>query len=194
MCSKKCKCEKCQNFVGSQALIDKRRKMKDAPGAKFAMRVAAEAWQGPEAPRRMPHSAPRGIAPQPSPMGRAPERPEGMSTQPHMIQPSPATSAYAPYGPPPHGPSHPYAAMSRHLGYHPSVVMPPVAHGYMPYGAPPPHHPVAVALPPGPYGDPMQRGTPRISTPRGTSLLRGGYGSRARREKRQITPGEEVRS
>ena len=36
----------CQNYAGSQALIDKRRKIKDQAGADFAMRVADEAWKG----------------------------------------------------------------------------------------------------------------------------------------------------
>ena len=46
MCSGKCKCLDCQNFVGSQALIDRRRKIKDHRGADLAMRTADEFWKG----------------------------------------------------------------------------------------------------------------------------------------------------
>lgn len=46
MCSTKCKCLDCLNFVGSQALIDRRRKIKDHRGADLAMRTADEFWKG----------------------------------------------------------------------------------------------------------------------------------------------------
>mmetsp|Transcript_16190 Transcript_16190/g.23061 ORF Transcript_16190/g.23061 Transcript_16190/m.23061 type:complete len:1217 (+) Transcript_16190:303-3953(+) len=45
VCSEKCKCIECQNFVGSQALIDRRRKIKDHHGAEKAMRSADEYWK-----------------------------------------------------------------------------------------------------------------------------------------------------
>ena len=38
VCGGNCKCEGCKNFVGSQALIDMRRKMKDTKGATISMR------------------------------------------------------------------------------------------------------------------------------------------------------------
>eukprot|EP00586_Coscinodiscus_wailesii_P015724 CAMPEP_0172501610 /NCGR_PEP_ID=MMETSP1066-20121228/151464_1 /TAXON_ID=671091 /ORGANISM="Coscinodiscus wailesii, Strain CCMP2513" /LENGTH=150 /DNA_ID=CAMNT_0013276501 /DNA_START=355 /DNA_END=807 /DNA_ORIENTATION=- len=45
MCGDKCKCLDCLNFIGSQALIDRRRKIKDHRGAELAMRSADEAWK-----------------------------------------------------------------------------------------------------------------------------------------------------
>lgn len=45
VCGDKCKCVDCQNFIGSQALIDRRRKIKDHRGAEFAMRSADQAWK-----------------------------------------------------------------------------------------------------------------------------------------------------
>ena len=48
VCGANCKCEGCKNFVGSQALIDRRRKMKDTKGAEVAMRESEEAWKGKE--------------------------------------------------------------------------------------------------------------------------------------------------
>ncbi len=48
VCGGNCKCEGCKNFVGSQALIDRRRKMKDTKGATIAMRESEEAWKGKE--------------------------------------------------------------------------------------------------------------------------------------------------
>lgn len=46
VCGGNCKCEGCKNFVGSQALIDRRRKMKDTKGAAVAMRESENAWKG----------------------------------------------------------------------------------------------------------------------------------------------------
>ena len=48
VCGGNCKCEGCKNFVGSQALIDRRRKMKDTKGAAIAMRESEDAWKGKE--------------------------------------------------------------------------------------------------------------------------------------------------
>ena len=45
MCSEKCKCIECQNYVGSQQLIDRRRKIKDHNGAAKAMSVSHDAWK-----------------------------------------------------------------------------------------------------------------------------------------------------
>ena len=45
ICSDKCKCIECQNFVGSQQLIDRRRKIKDHKGAEMAMRSSHDAWK-----------------------------------------------------------------------------------------------------------------------------------------------------
>jgi hypothetical protein len=44
-CGGKCKCSSCKNFHGSQALIDRRRKIKDNRGAEKALRPSDELWQ-----------------------------------------------------------------------------------------------------------------------------------------------------
>lgn len=44
-CAGKCKCAECKNFQGSQALIDRRRKIKDNRGAEKAMRSSDELWK-----------------------------------------------------------------------------------------------------------------------------------------------------
>jgi hypothetical protein len=46
MCGKKCKCIECLNYVGSQPLIDRRRKIKDHKGAELAMKISDVAWKG----------------------------------------------------------------------------------------------------------------------------------------------------
>jgi hypothetical protein len=46
VCGSKCKCVNCKNYVGSQALIDRRRKIKDHKGAETAMMSAEQAWKG----------------------------------------------------------------------------------------------------------------------------------------------------
>jgi hypothetical protein len=46
VCGSKCKCVDCKNFLGSQALIDRRRKIKDHRGAETAMHSAEKAWKG----------------------------------------------------------------------------------------------------------------------------------------------------
>jgi hypothetical protein len=46
VCGSKCKCVECKNFLGSQALIDRRRKIKDHKGAETAMNTAEKAWKG----------------------------------------------------------------------------------------------------------------------------------------------------
>mmetsp|Transcript_2855 Transcript_2855/g.3348 ORF Transcript_2855/g.3348 Transcript_2855/m.3348 type:complete len:1028 (+) Transcript_2855:399-3482(+) len=45
LCSQKCKCVDCQNYLGSQQLIDRRRKIKDEKGAEVAMRPAHPVWK-----------------------------------------------------------------------------------------------------------------------------------------------------
>jgi len=46
VCGPKCKCVNCKNFIGSQALIDRRRKIKDYQGAEIAMQSSEKAWKG----------------------------------------------------------------------------------------------------------------------------------------------------
>lgn len=46
VCGDKCKCINCKNFPGSQALIDRRRKIKDHKGAEVAMKTSDTTWKG----------------------------------------------------------------------------------------------------------------------------------------------------
>ncbi|KAL7539060.1 hypothetical protein ACHAXR_009000 [Thalassiosira sp. AJA248-18] len=46
VCGQKCKCTNCKNFIGSQALIDRRRKIKDDRGAAMAMTSSEQVWKG----------------------------------------------------------------------------------------------------------------------------------------------------
>ena len=136
MCGDKCKCVECSNFPGSQKLIDKRRKIKDQPGAELAMKVAEQAWKGPQhqqhSARKLPVARPavHGMRPMPSPVATPGGRlPMAM----HMMHPSPSGHPYMRQmlmGPP-HG----------HMGYSPMGMHPhvsPSAYGMYP---PPHHHP-----------------------------------------------------
>ena len=58
VCGGNCKCEGCKNFVGSQALIDRRRKMKDSRGAEIAMRESEDAWKKKESGQAAREMAP----------------------------------------------------------------------------------------------------------------------------------------
>jgi len=44
-CGEKCKCVDCSNYPGSQALIDRRLKIKDSKGAKVAMETGVDLWR-----------------------------------------------------------------------------------------------------------------------------------------------------
>jgi len=137
MCGGKCKCVDCMNFAGSQKLIDKRRKIKDQRGAELAMKVAEQAWKGPQqsSARKMPVARPavHGMRPMPSPVATPGGRmPMAMS---HMMHPSPSG----------HHSGHPYhynrpMMMGHpHMGYSPMGMHPHVSPSG--YGMYPPHHP-----------------------------------------------------
>ena len=188
MCAAKCKCVDCLNYVGSQALIDKRRKMKDHRGAEFAMRIADEAWKGGKhagPPRGM---NPRGMA-HPSPPGPHGGHPMPM---PHMMQPSPSPHHHGP--PPPHymGPMMGHA----HMGYSP-MGMPPVTPGYV-HGKqqmmPPSGARRAEVTRSAPKEDTKQKGrTPMANTPR-TPAVRLGFDPHSSKKKRKLNPGAKVSS
>ena len=132
MCGGKCKCVDCMNFAGSQKLIDKRRKIKDQRGAELAMKVAEQAWKGPQhSARKLPVARPavHGMRPMPSPVatpgGRLP------MAMPHMMHPSPSGHHYM--RPMLMGPPHGHMGYSP-MGMHPHVS--PSAYGMYP----PPHH------------------------------------------------------
>ena len=95
LCGAKCKCADCLNYAGSQALIDKRRKIKDRPGAEYAARVSDEQWKlgsGRKAPphRRHPMPSPVIMPPHhtmyPSPRGHPSQRSHGYSRVPPQRQ------------------------------------------------------------------------------------------------------------
>lgn len=135
MCnSSKCKCVECLNYVGSQALIDKRRKIKDHRGADFAMRIADEAWKsgkhGPPPVNASSASSSRGGRKQPGPSPNASHHSRGghhMPLPPHMMHPSPPS--HGPPGAPPMYPpmmmGHPPVGYS--MAMHPSSK--PYTHG-----------------------------------------------------------------
>ncbi|CAJ1968700.1 unnamed protein product [Cylindrotheca closterium] len=123
LCGSKCKCVECMNYAGSQALIDKRRKIKDQRGADFAMRVADEAWKG--KPPGLPLSARKGN-PYPNPGRRYPTpSPMGAGRMPHHMM--------HPGGPPRGPPSHQH---QHHHHHHPHYMGPPMMMGYPPMGMP----------------------------------------------------------
>jgi len=181
MCGSKCKCVECLNFVGSQALIDKRRKIKDHKGAEFAMRSADDAWKGrhgppgPHGPRN-PNGPPRVLGPMPTHQtsGRPPHsmgRPPPGHMPPSYLQPSP----HHPHGPP-RGPHHP-------------PYMGPPPHHMM--GPPPPHMGYNHGSPPGmpPVGTPGYAPTSK-PTPRTDERLRPGLS--AARGKFNVPPQQQT--
>lgn len=96
VCGEKCKCVNCKNYVGSQALIDRRRKIKDHKGAETAMMSAEQAWKG-NTPPDMARSGP--VVWAQSPIVHEPLRGMPMKTSPLVA-----------FGSSPHQPG----------GYHPS--------------------------------------------------------------------------
>ena len=139
MCGNKCKCADCLNYVGSQALIDKRRKIKDHRGAEFAMQTADDAWKGKNAP---PQQQPRPvIAPPPNSGGRHPPpslAPSRSSHGSHVQHHHPGPSLMMRSSPPSH---HHYSPpgggtpnQPPHYMGHPSMGHPPT--GYPPMGVP----------------------------------------------------------
>mmetsp|Transcript_20756 Transcript_20756/g.41531 ORF Transcript_20756/g.41531 Transcript_20756/m.41531 type:complete len:1261 (+) Transcript_20756:622-4404(+) len=136
ICGDKCKCVQCQNFVGSQALIDRRRKIKDHKGAAAAMTAANDAWK-----RGVPSGSsydkekqgggvavtPRNRSPAPNPhMPSA----AGRSSMPHSSSVGPSASGGSSHYPTP-------SILSRP---HPSFVPPSRSvhgHGHHPFSSPP---------------------------------------------------------
>ena len=108
-CSIKCKCIDCQNYVGSQALIDRRRKIKDHVGAEMAMRSADEYWKG-KAPAKNVPMPTHGLFPSPPPP-RIAHHPMGM----HPMMSPPSTHGQHYMGPP---------MMMGHMGYSPIGMQP----------------------------------------------------------------------
>jgi len=160
MCGSKCKCVECLNYVGSQALIDRRRKIKDHRGAEMAMRSADEAWKSGRA-TPVGRGTPVGGASTQTVQQRGPGEPPSSAGRgtpvggmpPHVAH---AHMAYASPGHPPYGhppPPHMYG-MSPQGG--PPHMVPPPPH-YM--GGPPPHPPSMVIGHPA-HGPPPPRYSP----------------------------------
>lgn len=194
MCGNKCKCKDCLNYVGSQALIDKRRKMKDLKGAEFAMRIADEAWKGGAKSSRVVNP---GGMPQPSPPSHRGPRPMTMASR--ALQPSPMQANQSPRqtGSMPH-------YMGAMMGYphmaYSAMGMPTINPGFM-RGAQhmmpsilrqqdAPQQRQSAAAYPG--MDPMQyQSTPMLITPK-TSRARSSYDPHSSKKKRKLRPGAEV--
>lgn len=57
MCGESCKCKDCENYKGSQKLIDRRTKIKDTKGAELAMTASDEIWRGEQPAQVTPAAA-----------------------------------------------------------------------------------------------------------------------------------------
>lgn len=200
MCGNKCKCIECLNYVGSQALIDKRRKIKDHRGAEFAMRTADDAWkQGRHGPRTggvPPHvigTLPQNVQGRHSMQGRRP--PPG-----HMnsyLQPSPGQPRHGP----PRAPHHSYMAPPPHsmmgpphMGYSPMGMPPAGTPGYAPTSRPNPRmeerRPGGLSAARSKFNAAHQR-TPIPVTPR-TPAVRRRFDPYSSKQKRRLSPGSKV--
>lgn len=187
MCGSKCKCTDCLNYPGSQALIDKRRKIKDHRGADFAMRVADEAWKGKHGGQKLVPRK-RGVAPLPSPAHPPPHHghPNYSMHHPHMMHGSPPPG----HGPPHRGmPGHHYMTHMMmgppHLGYSP-MGMPPMTPSYMP-GKPSVRSSSKHVQPPH-VSERERHRTPVLATPR-TAAIRLGFDPVSSKKKRKLRPG-----
>lgn len=206
MCGSKCKCIECLNYVGSQALIDRRRKIKDHRGADLAMRTADEAWKGGRQERgglRNPAIPSHGIVPMPSP-AQPPRHRMGhqMGMPPMGLHPSPGPQHRGP-PPPPAQYMHPAMMMGHpHMGYSPMDVPPPPATPVQ-YSSSKPHMP--------PHSDARHPGAPSsgqhsmhmqqqkqllphsgqmVSTPR-TPAIRLGFDPHSSKKKRKLGRGSK---
>jgi len=193
MCGSKCKCVECLNYVGSQALIDRRRKIKDLRGAELAMRTADEAWKGghleqqnrtgPGNPAIPPHPVTMS-----SPAAQQPHRPMGHPVVvPPMMHPNSGL----------HNCPSPYAPPNMMMGHAPM--------GYSPM-IPQPTTPAYSSTKPTNYSSGRRSGSsgysrstqmanmkpfkPSISTPR-TPAFRLGFDPHSSKKKRKMGPGKE---
>lgn len=57
ICGESCKCKDCENYKGSQKLIDRRTKIKDTKGAELAMTASDEIWRGEQPAQVTPAAA-----------------------------------------------------------------------------------------------------------------------------------------
>jgi hypothetical protein len=113
ICSDRCKCIECQNFVGSQQLIDRRRKIKDHRGAELAMQSSHDVW------KRGIHTGMRNAAhghhtSMPSPAAHLGQHPGALMYSMSMISPPP-------------GGMHPGALPHHFMGRSP-MMMPPIGY------------------------------------------------------------------
>ncbi|KAL3920911.1 MAG: hypothetical protein SGILL_003024 [Bacillariaceae sp.] len=147
LCAEKCKCENCLNHAGSQALIDKRRKIKDQKGAAFAMRVSEEAWKSRSVggSGRKPSSGSRPPQGQqiPNQHRRTMQSPSvRMHPSQHMMHGGPPPPGSRQYHPPhPHHPHYNMGPPHMMRGHHPVGYPSPMGIPMTPGGYPvPPHH------------------------------------------------------
>eukprot|EP00934_Nitzschia_sp_Nitz4_P002293 Nitzschia sp. Nitz4//scaffold291_size36643//13547//16546//NITZ4_007763-RA/size36643-augustus-gene-0.0-mRNA-1//1//CDS//3329546127//2293//frame0 len=198
ICGTNCKCVECLNFAGSQALIDKRRKIKDQSGAALAMRLADETWKSGPAGGARKQSTNPAVARRPPAKSPA----VGHLPPPHMMHPSPRGPPVH-HGPPPHYPGMPPYYRAPHPGAYPPHMGIPMTPGY-PHHLPPPHmqgespHGIYPPMPPGPPSSANRRSTkrpappavtPAASTPK-TPGVRVQFDPASSRKKRKISPGQ----
>jgi len=174
-CAGKCKCADCKNFQGSQALIDRRRKIKDNRGAEKASRSSDELWkadgavpgQQPEPIRRATKSS---TQLQPPPSQRHYLTPGSIPSYHPMVHNRMANNRMSHPNPArtPAHPSHQYIhqnlpGRAGPMGYTPASGMKPTPPAYMSNY----RGPYAHMNGPGPMSmKPPPNQTPQLSTPR----------------------------
>jgi len=133
VCGQKCKCVDCKNYIGSQALIDRRRKIKDYPAAEAAMKSAEKVWKDTTASggggsmvmggwaqgSPILHNPARGPPPRGSTMMMSPMSLPGYGASPHHHPGYPSQHHYqqSPYGMAPHHSHGPYTPHHPHGPY-----------------------------------------------------------------------------
>jgi len=122
LCGTKCKCSDCLNYAGSQALIDKRRKIKDRSGAEYALRVSDEQWKSGSS-------------------RKAPAPPHRRHPMPSVIMPPHHTMYPSPRGHPPQG-SHSYSRLPPQRQYYMGMPTQMIPHGHPHTGYAPMNMPV----------------------------------------------------
>jgi len=128
-CGDKCKCEDCENYQGSQALIDRLNKVRDRKGAQAAMAASDEIWRG----KQPAEVTPAALTPAAgTPSARSSTKSKGRRPSPGYAFASPPSGMQGRIMPPPHSVHHasppPFMMQSMMMG-------------------PPPHHPMAWQTP-----------------------------------------------
>ncbi|GKZ00981.1 hypothetical protein MPSEU_001049600 [Mayamaea pseudoterrestris] len=154
LCTSKCKCTGCLNVAGSQQLIDKRRRMKDAVGAQLAMEESEKKWKAQGPSRTSPKPGSTSKLPSPAVQMRHHPRP--------YFYESPHDSIHA----------HSQFPPNHYMGHAMPYQYPHMQHMFIPYGTPngiPHRHGYATPQLPATY--PNYRGEPPTLASRSDSPL-----------------------